>query len=222
MQKQDLKLLKNISAEHAIEPSKRSTELIFMAAAEQARKSTKRQASTASSQHAKGLTGTDFVQLMSSAALSVLFTLGVFLTLHQVLAPSAFESTTAGEPAPALRFKPTPIDPSKQGQLNIVSIPKPHRQEYAPVGQLHNLRALSEASIDLLVEHQIRVSEGESIASKRLIEEALRDITAYVRTGRINDARSRYELLKVTCESCLLPASLEALAYLTSPVNGNG
>lgn len=223
MNKQDIRFLRLVSKRDQIEPTVQSTKLIMAEAQRQSTRAKERHHQLSSQSEKSSLwslNGAVFQQL-SSAAFSILFTLGVFLTLHHALTPQPLD-TTAGESAPTLRFEIVGREPEASSLLSIADIPKPERHTFRDATHVAQLRPLLTASMDILIEHQVTVDGLDIAVSKSLIQDAMFDITQHIRQGKIDDARLRYERLKLACEPCLLPASLEALAYLTEPHGQSG
>ena len=216
----DIKLLKQLSERHIQAPSAESTNRILAAAEHRSRVQNKPPRKKPAS--SDWLVNTEVWGQAASALMSVLFTLGVFLALNHSLTPNAYDRSVAGESTPQFSFKLERHQPRQNTLLSGIDIPKPERDLYSSGSSITSLTALTQPATDLLIDSQIHTSHEDLALSQALIEIAMSDIAQHLQQGRIHDARMRYEALKRTCEPCLLPASLEALAYLTEPHGQSG
>lgn len=160
--------------------------------------------------NAATLLGFQPISFLRSASLAIVFTVGVFFAMGQLL--SVDDTLTAHQQTESDTPKPVSIERIEtQSQRQIVR-PRSLAMEPAPSGLSRDEILMSFELSDteaLLAELSFEFSQNSAF-DQGSIEVAMIDINSLIETGELDNARQRYSDLKSECDSCNLPNSLEA------------
>lgn len=156
------------------------------------------------------------INFATSAAVSVLLTVGLFLGLSQILSvDDSFSNTDE-------------LFHAKEAQTNKREISQPelvleHELIARPLTESARDQILVDMELPevsgLLDNMQFSIIEDRVIAQQAMLS-AMEDIRYMVMNGGFNDARDRYDRLRRTCSVCTLPDTLEALVLNTASFSG--
>ncbi len=159
------------------------------------------------------------LSIFSSAAVAVILTMGIFLTLGKAISPE--ESTFVG----TVSMVPnTLMDESLVPELRE-QIVRPSYPALPPMSAQQRDAVLMSVTLpdtqDLLEQMELSLNR-ERLQLAGEIRTALFEINALLESGDLNNARRRYDRLRRVCTVCQLPESLDALALsrLKPPARG--
>ncbi len=167
--------------------------------------------------------------LLRSASLALVFTIGVFLVMGQMI---KVNEPLVGTGAFEMKIDSTSgsKDISSSGQAAIeipdhpAREPEPSRLSRDQILLNFDLAETQQLLTKLSLDFNRNSGSDHSELDAATVQLAMVDISSLIKTGELDDARQRYSELKTECDDCGLPETLEALvivlqSFSNQPIN---
>jgi len=205
------KVLANSSLENKLDDQSKDLDNKILRAAQRQAKSSQQRSSRS------WLSNLDLpFNYMGAVSLAVLFTMGLFFGMSQIVSPPEqnLVSATVDE------VKRPEFVSINSNEKAVIARPEYLAQEEAPTNISRDKILVDFAlpSTDELIAKMEFGVDHERANARANIDLALNDISIMISLGTFDGARERYAKLLENCVSCILPPTLEALVL--SSING--